>query len=80
MQPSQQGGEDADATDPLNGLPWYRLLTGKDDRGFCDRVSEAVAAGWQLHGSPCAAGLPDGSLRVAQALIWAGGATGAGHI
>ena len=30
----------------------YRLLTGPDDRSFCDRVSAALAEGWMLHGSP----------------------------
>lgn len=30
----------------------YRLLTGTDDRAFCERVSEAIASGYQLHGSP----------------------------
>ena len=30
----------------------YRLLTGADDRAFCERVSEALAAGYRLHGSP----------------------------
>lgn len=30
----------------------YRLLTGKDDTAFCHKVSAAIAAGWQLHGSP----------------------------
>jgi len=25
--------------------PIYRLLTGKDDRAFCERVSEALAGG-----------------------------------
>lgn len=32
----------------------YRLLTGPDDAAFCQRVSEALAAGYLLHGSPCA--------------------------
>jgi hypothetical protein len=32
--------------------PIYRLLTGKDDRAFCERVSEALAQGWRLYGSP----------------------------
>lgn len=31
----------------------YRLLTGPDDRSFCERVSEALADGYRLHGSPC---------------------------
>ena len=39
---------------PPDGLPRYRLLTGKDDAGFCRRVSEALALGYQLYGSPAA--------------------------
>ena len=30
----------------------YRLLTGEDDRAFCHKVSQALARGWRLHGSP----------------------------
>ena len=30
----------------------YRLLTGPDTREFCARVSEALEAGYRLHGSP----------------------------
>ncbi len=30
----------------------YRLLTGPDDRRFCERVSAALDEGYQLHGSP----------------------------
>jgi hypothetical protein len=30
----------------------YRLLTGPDDSGFCERVSEALADGYTLYGSP----------------------------
>lgn len=30
----------------------YRLLTGTDDRQFCERVSEAIDSGYQLYGSP----------------------------
>jgi hypothetical protein len=30
----------------------YRLLTGPDDHAFCQRVSDALDAGYQLHGSP----------------------------
>jgi hypothetical protein len=63
-----------DGNGPPDGLPWYRLLSGPDDRLFCDRVSEALARGWRLHGGPAAACAPDGTLRVAQALFW-GGAT-----
>ncbi|HEX6517308.1 MAG TPA: DUF1737 domain-containing protein [Nocardioidaceae bacterium] len=30
----------------------YRLLTGTDDRAFCEKVSQALAEGYRLHGSP----------------------------
>jgi hypothetical protein len=30
----------------------YRMLTGPDDAAFCRRVTEALVAGWRLHGSP----------------------------
>jgi hypothetical protein len=33
----------------------YRLLTGPDDRSFCERVSQALDDGYQLHGSPSVA-------------------------
>ncbi len=32
----------------------YRLLTGPDDRSFCERVTNALNEGWQLYGSPSA--------------------------
>ncbi|MFQ4148661.1 DUF1737 domain-containing protein [Arthrobacter sp. LAPM80] len=30
----------------------YRLITGPDDRSFCERISEALADGYVLHGGP----------------------------
>ncbi|WP_420560667.1 DUF1737 domain-containing protein [Tepidicaulis sp.] len=30
----------------------YRLLTGPDDRAFCEKVSEALENGYRLYGSP----------------------------
>jgi len=51
--------------------PIYRLLTGKDDRAFCERVSEALAQGWRLYGSPAMTW--DGGMdciKVAQAVVW----------
>ena len=30
----------------------YRLLSGPDDQIFCERVSQAIAEGYQLYGSP----------------------------
>ena len=54
---------------PPDGLPVYRLLTGPDDAAFCRRVSEAIALGYKLYGSP---GITfNGEMViVAQALIW----------
>jgi hypothetical protein len=39
------------ASEP-DGRLHYRLLTGPDDRTFCERVSQALAEGYRLHGSP----------------------------
>jgi len=54
---------------PPNNLPVYRLLTGPDDDKFCRRVSEALALGYVLYGSP-AATFDGSSVIVAQALVW----------
>ncbi|MCV2367578.1 DUF1737 domain-containing protein [Roseateles oligotrophus] len=54
---------------PPEGLPIYRLLTGKDDANFCRRVSEAIALGYKLYGSP-AATFNGQDVIVAQALLW----------
>ena len=54
---------------PPDGLPTYRLLTGPDDAAFCHRVSEALALGYKLYGSP-AATFNGKDVIVAQALIW----------
>lgn len=51
--------------------PIYRLLTGKDDRAFCDRVSEALEQGWRLYGSPAMTWDDDARcIKVAQAVVW----------
>ncbi len=52
-----------------NGLPTYRILTGVDDATFCRRVSEAIALGYKLYGSPSAT-FNGESVIVAQAVIW----------
>lgn len=54
---------------PPNDLPRYRLLTGKDDAAFCQRVSEALELGYRLHGSP-AATFNGEHVVVAQAVLW----------
>ncbi len=30
----------------------YRLLTGVDDKAFCEKVSKALEEGYELYGSP----------------------------
>ena len=57
------------AAAPPDGLPVYRLLTGPDDAAFCRRVSEALALGYRLYGSP-AATFNGTQVIVAQALLW----------
>jgi hypothetical protein len=54
---------------PPDDLYIYRLLTGKDDAAFCRRVSEALALGYRLHGSPAAA-FNSEHVVVAQAIVW----------
>ena len=56
-------------TNPPEGLPTYRLLTGPDDASFCHRVSEAIAMGYKLYGSP-ASTFNGTNVIVAQAVIW----------
>ena len=47
----------------------YRLLTAEDTSAFCHKVSEALAKGWVLHGSPAYAFDPVGQvMRCAQAV------------
>ena len=56
---------------PPADKPIYRLLTGKDDRAFCDRVSEALVQGWRLYGSPSIAwDVESNSMKAAQAVVW----------
>ena len=51
--------------------PIYRLLTGKDDRAFCERVSEALEQGWRLYGSPVLAWDTEANcMKAAQAVLW----------
>ena len=59
----------SDAPAPEEKLS-YRLITGPDDRAFCERISTALAEGYVLHGSP-AATFNGSSVIVAQALILA---------
>jgi hypothetical protein len=49
----------------------YRVLTGPDDRSFCERVSAALADGYRLHGGP-AVTFNGERVIVAQALVLGG--------
>ncbi len=46
----------------------YRLLTGANDRAFCERVSQALDEGYELYGSPSIIS-ENGTQTVAQAVI-----------
>ncbi|MET9439886.1 DUF1737 domain-containing protein [Streptomyces sp. NPDC006610] len=54
---------------PPDGLPTYRVLTGPDDAAFCQRVSEALSLGYELHEGP-ALTFDGERVIVAQALVW----------
>jgi hypothetical protein len=54
---------------PPDGLPIYRVLTGRDDAEFCHRVSEALALGYELHEGPAVTHNGEHVI-VAQALLW----------
>ena len=46
----------------------YRLLTGPDDRSFCERVSAALDDGYELAGAPSITSV-EGRVVVAQAVV-----------
>jgi hypothetical protein len=47
----------------------YRLLTAEDTSAFCHKVTEALAKGWELYGSPAYAfDAATGTMRCAQAV------------
>jgi hypothetical protein len=46
----------------------YRVLTGPDDRSFCERVSQALDEGYHLHGGP-AVTFDGARVVVAQAVV-----------
>lgn len=54
-------------TDLPERLP-YRLLTGADDRSFCEKVSAALLDGYQLYGDP-ALTMDAGRVVCAQAVV-----------
>jgi len=57
----------SDAPAPEEKLS-YRLISGADNREFCERISTALAEGYVLHGSP-AATFNGTSVIVAQAVV-----------
>lgn len=59
------------STMPPDGKPVYRLLTGRDDDAFCRRVSDALAMGYTLYGSPAISFNGEHST-VCQAVLWGG--------
>ena len=54
-------------TDLPERLP-YRLLTGPDDRSFCEKVSAALLDGYELYGAPALA-VEAGTVVCAQAVV-----------
>lgn len=52
----------------IDGKLRYRVLTGVDDSAFCERVSQALADGYVLHGSPAITNAGKNNI-VAQAII-----------
>ena len=66
---SQQSKRSGDAG-AADGRLRYRLLTGVDTAAFCERVSDLLADGYVLYGSPALTFDPDQGTRVvAQAVI-----------
>ncbi|MGS2807069.1 DUF1737 domain-containing protein [Nocardia sp. MW-W600-9] len=59
-------------SEPPDGLPTYRVLTGPDDETFCRRVSAALALGYELHEGP-AVTFNGTNVIVAQAVVWPAG-------
>jgi hypothetical protein len=58
-------------SEPPQGLPRYRVLTGPDDATFCHRVSEALDLGYRLYQGP-AVTFNGQDVIVAQAIVWPG--------
>jgi hypothetical protein len=57
----------SDAPAPEDKLS-YRLISGPDDRAFCERISAALDEGYVLHGSPAVTFNGTGVI-VAQAIV-----------
>lgn len=57
----------------------YRLITGPDDRSFCERISAALAEGYVLHGSPSVTWNGSAVVAAQAVLLPQPGQTGPGH-
>ena len=48
----------------------YRFLTEDDTSAFCHKVTKALSAGWELHGTPTYAfDAANGTMRCGQAVV-----------
>ena len=47
----------------------YRLITGKDDASFCERISKLIEEGYKLYGSPSVT-YNGKDVIAAQAVLW----------
>lgn len=66
--PDSESPQDDDSGNGADGRLRYRLLTGPDTDAFCERVSEALAQGYVLYGSP-ALSFDGTTTYVAQAVV-----------
>ena len=66
--PDSESPQDDDSGSGAGGRLRYRLLTGPDTDVFCERVSEALAQGYVLYGSP-ALSFDGTTTYVAQAVV-----------
>ncbi|WP_069163833.1 DUF1737 domain-containing protein [Nocardia altamirensis] len=55
-------------TEDARPMP-YRLITGKDDAAFCERISALLDEGYLLHGSPSVT-FNGTDVIAAQAVVW----------
>ena len=53
---------------PIENVPLYRLLAGKDDSAFCAFIEEKLQEVWELYGSPALTSMGEDDI-AAQALI-----------
>ena len=61
---------------PPNGLSRYRVISGPDEEGFNERVSEMLALEYELHGSPGVTAIGPVVI-LAQAVVWPSGVVSA---